>query len=86
MNWRDIRELLAYEYATLIPRRNTILRTVYEGCKTYRYKTLTNVKAVNKQQQIQFYLDTDARISDMTQHFAGSLWRHRKEVERQEWS
>jgi hypothetical protein len=52
--------------------------------KTYQYKTLTNVKVVNKQQQIQVYLDTDVHISDMTQHFAGSLWRHRKEVEWQE--
>jgi hypothetical protein len=55
-----------------------------KAAKTYQYKTLTNVKAVNKQLQIQVYLDTDVRISDMTQHFAGSLWRHMKEVEWQE--
>jgi len=52
-----------------------------KAAKTYQYKTLTNVKAVNKQQQIRVYLDTEVHISDMTQHFAGSLWRRRKEVE-----
>jgi hypothetical protein len=51
------------------------------AAKTYQYKTLTNVKAVNKQQQIQVYLDTEVHISYMTQHFSGSLWSHRKEVE-----
>jgi hypothetical protein len=55
-----------------------------KAAKTYQCKTLTNVKAVKKQQQIQVYLDTDVQISDMTQHFAGSLWKHGKEVEWQE--
>jgi hypothetical protein len=55
-----------------------------KAAKTYQYKTLTYVKAVNKLQQIEIYLGTDVRISDLMQHFAGSLWRHRKEVEWQE--
>jgi hypothetical protein len=55
--------------------------SVLKAAKTYQYKTLTNAKDVNKLQQLQVYLATYVRISDVTQHFAGSLWRHRKEVE-----
>jgi hypothetical protein len=55
--------------------------SVLKAAKTYQYKTLTNAKDVNKLQQLQVYLATYVRISDMTQHFANSLWRHRKEVE-----